>query len=137
MFQRTKICKHFKIDRPKQFVTSLSAAAFTYEINTQKYVCVSSMYLYVSCTTIIKMSLLLQMECVKIFKGILLLMTIDFYRILKRENKTEHSTDSRSCKPSIYVLITLLSSFILLLPRFMEYQIVQVRLSFFLDRRKF
>ena len=35
------------MDRHKQFFTSLFAAAFTYEINTQKYVCVSSMYLLI------------------------------------------------------------------------------------------
>ena len=122
------------MDRHKQFFTSLFEAAFTYEINTQKYVCVSSMYLLIMNHNYKNVA---AAKCVKIFKGILLLMTIDFYRILKRENKTEHSTGSRSCKPSIYVLITLLSSFILLLPRFMEYQIVQVRLSFLFDRRKF
>ena len=38
------MCKHVEIDRHWQSLTSLSAAASTYEIDTQKYVCVSIYY---------------------------------------------------------------------------------------------
>ena len=40
-----QICKYAEIDKYQQYATSLSVAASNYEIDTQKYVCGSSIYL--------------------------------------------------------------------------------------------
>ena len=92
---------------------------------------------------IINWSVVLSNTFITSSSGIILLLTIDYYyqlhdfdmagrqkqineSVLNNQNiKSDSEPKNKLCQPILYVILTIISSFLLLLPRFMEFTIVE------------